>query len=145
MDLRTSFPRSPLDRLHGIDHLKRMIDKARAFNAGKLGEYHYNCPMDQGLLAHLGITSEDFAGIVRQSVTDDAIHAEIQRLVPKAFASTAIEHFNRHFEEAGPDSPEKKAFFDSILKAIDPTRNDIKTWARLLDLEEKRIVPRLAD
>ncbi len=141
MDLTKHFPRSPIDRLHGVDHLKRMIDKARASNVGTLGEYRYNCPLDQILLGHFGITAEDFARIVQTHATDETIYAALWKRFPKALMPEAVEAFNRRYEAAGPDTPEKQAWFDSVLQALDPSRTDIKTYHRLIDLEEKRQVP----
>ena len=143
MDLRTTFPRSPIDRLHGLDHLKRIIDKARAFNAGTLGDYPYNCPLDQMLLNHFGLSSEDFARIVQTRSTDETVYAELWTRFPKALVPEAVDAFNQTYESAGPDTPEKQAWFNSVLQSLDPTRNDINTWVRLLDLEEKRQVPHL--
>ena len=143
MDLRKTFPRSPVDRLHGIDHLKRIIDKARAHNAGTLGEYTYNCPLDQLFLNHVGISAEDFARLVQTHSSDETIYAELWKRFPKALSPEAVETFNDAYESAGPDTPEKKVWFDSVLKTLDPLRTDITTWVRLLDLEEKRPVPHL--
>ncbi|MGC8500416.1 MAG: DUF5069 domain-containing protein [Leptospirillia bacterium] len=141
MDLTKKFPRSPVDKLHGIDHLRRLIDKARAHNSGTLGEYNYNCPMDQLLLTHLGVSAEDFARIVATHTTDETVYAELWKRFPKALSPEAISTFNAHYEAAAPDTPEKQAWFDSVRNAIDPSRTDIRTWVRLLDLEEKRHVP----
>jgi hypothetical protein len=141
MDLTQSYPRSPVDRLNGIDHLKRMIDKAKAHNAGTFGEYRYNCPMDQMLLDHLGLDSALFASIVERLDTDPAIYAELEKRVPAALAPEAKLRFNALYEAAAPDTPEKQAYFDSLLQSIAPGRKDIKTWVRLLDLDEKRPVP----
>ena len=143
MDLTASYPRSPVDRLHGIDHLKRMIDKAKAHNAGTLGEYSYNCAMDQLLLNHLGIDSGEFASTVRRLVTDEAIYSELEKRFPDALSPDAKARFNDRYESAAPDTPEKQAYFDSLLQAIDPGRKDIRTWVRLLDLDEKRVVPKI--
>src|SRR5215471_9266470 len=57
-DLTKQAPRSPRVRLGGYAILPRMLDKGRAEIAGKNGEYHYNCPMDQRLLGFLGIDAE---------------------------------------------------------------------------------------
>jgi hypothetical protein len=35
-----------------------MLDKGRAAIAGKNGEYHYDCPLDQRILSFLGIEAE---------------------------------------------------------------------------------------
>ena len=55
MDLRTTHPRSPREKLAGYAHLARIIDKCRAVLAGTQGDYIYPCPMDKRLL--------DFAGL----------------------------------------------------------------------------------
>jgi len=39
MDLTTTFPRGPRERIDGVDILARAIDKARAELDGKLGDY----------------------------------------------------------------------------------------------------------
>jgi len=54
-DLTQHPPRSPRVRLGGYVHLARLLDKARAFAAGKPGEYVYPCPLDQRFFAFTGI------------------------------------------------------------------------------------------
>lgn len=138
MDLTKEFPRSPFDRLGGIDHLKRIIDKARAKNAGTLGEYTYNCPLDIFCLTFLGIDHEDFAKIVASSSADDEILAAVLDRSPNARDPDKISAFNLSYEALSPDTPEKWQYFISIRDAIDPSRTDIRTWTKLIDLEEKR-------
>src|SRR4029077_3665401 len=61
MDLTKTVPRSVKDTsLEGIVMLARTTDKARAHAAGTAGEYHYNCGMDQKVLAFVGIDHETF-------------------------------------------------------------------------------------
>src|ERR1017187_7633231 len=57
-DLTKFPPRSPRVRLGGYVILPRMLDKGRALLAGKHGEYHYACPMDQRFLEFVGIDPE---------------------------------------------------------------------------------------
>ena len=54
-DLTKFPPRSPRVRLGGYVILPRMLDKGRAMLAGKNGEYHYACPLDQRFLKFAGI------------------------------------------------------------------------------------------
>jgi hypothetical protein len=71
-DLTKEFPRSPNEELGGLPWLARMIDKARAHNAGKGGEYvAFPCGGDQRFLGVLGIEPEAFR---QQAITvaDDA-------------------------------------------------------------------------
>src|ERR1044071_9434416 len=57
-DLTQRPPRSPRARLGGYVLLPRMLDKGRATIAGKNGEYHFNCPLDQRFLEFAGIDPE---------------------------------------------------------------------------------------
>ena len=47
-DLTQNPPRSPRTKLGGYVMLPRLIDKCRGQIAGKNGEYHYGCPLDNG-------------------------------------------------------------------------------------------------
>ena len=64
-------PRRWRDQLDGIAWLPRLIDKARMADAGTLGNYLFgHSPFDRALLERLGVTTEQFASIVRSSVSD---------------------------------------------------------------------------
>ena len=73
MDLTKQAPRSPRVRLHGLAILPRMIDKCRAEIKGTNGEYHYACPLDQGLLSFTGVDAEDFKEQVKLEKSDDEL------------------------------------------------------------------------
>ena len=66
MDLTQSFPRSPKVKLAGLVHLPRMLDKAKAFNAGTLGEYFFPCPLDDIILEFLQTDSASLAKMVTE-------------------------------------------------------------------------------
>ena len=140
MDLTKSYPRSPVDRLGGIDQLKRMTDKARAHKAGTQGEYIYNCPLDQALLGFLGIDDESFLRALDTRTSDEDVLAWVLEKSSNAKDPEKIRNFNKTFESRSPDSPEKWDYFKKTRDAIDPGRTDVTTWARLIDLEEKRPV-----
>ena len=46
-------------RLGGYVVLPRLLDKGRAELAGKVGEYHYNCPLDQRFLSYVEVDAEN--------------------------------------------------------------------------------------
>ena len=71
MDLTKQFPRSPYDTIAGIVMMPRTLDKCKAYNAGTLGEYHYNCPLDKALFEFLKIDSETFAKKVKELKDDE--------------------------------------------------------------------------
>jgi hypothetical protein len=48
-NLKKEPPRSPRIRVGGYAILGRTIDKCRALVAGNIGEYHFDCPLDNML------------------------------------------------------------------------------------------------
>jgi hypothetical protein len=141
MDLRTSYPRSPKDKLLGIYSLKRTIDKTKAYNDGDghLGEYHFDCPHDKPLFAFLGVDANTFAQQVGKLQTDEAIGAWIEREYLSKKSPSEIAQFNEqalHWKPA--PGTESEAFFDSERKRLG--RPDLHTWFDLLDVDEGREV-----
>lgn len=63
-DLSKQAPHSPRDRFGGFVILARTVDKCRASMAGTLGEYHYNCPLDNQLFGFKGIDGAKFKAVV---------------------------------------------------------------------------------
>ena len=147
MDLRTRYPRSVREKLAGYVHLGRMIDKCRAVLAGTHGDYIYPCPLDNRLLEFAGITAEQFTGAVRgrsdqaRERSDDVI-VEWFRNAANSRSPDEIEKWNTMMLTRGPDTEEKWAYFKKQRDAIDPGRTDITSWTDLLDLDEKRPVPK---
>src|SRR4051812_2542820 len=76
-DLTRHPPRSPRTRLGGYVHLPRLIDKARAVVAGKNGDFHYNCPMDQRFWAFTGINPDAFLAEVKAGKSDSELLAYV--------------------------------------------------------------------
>lgn len=141
MDLRKQFPRSPRETLAGYVHLARMVDKCRATLAGTQSEYKYPCPMDQRLLDFAGITAEQFTAAVRGAQNDQALTDWFTRAATP-HNSDDIARWNQTFLTWEPDTEEKRAYFNKLRDAADPSRPDITAWADLLDLDEKRPVPK---
>lgn len=139
MDLRTRPPRSVRERMAGYVHLARMLDKCRAVLAGTQGDYIYPCPMDQRLLEFAGISAEQFTEAVRQRPDEEV--AQWFRATAAPHSDAEIEAWNRMMLTRGPDTEEKRQYFNQVRDALDPSRTDITSWADLLDLEERRPVP----
>lgn len=84
-DLRSEPPRRWNVRVDGIPWLPRLIDKARAAQAGTLGAYLFGqSPMDRSLLHTAGIGHREFARIVAGSPADEAVLAAIAARDPQA-------------------------------------------------------------
>jgi hypothetical protein len=141
MDLNKEVPRSPRDKMLGLVSLKRTIDKAKAHNAGTLGEYDYDCPHDRPLFEFLGTNGDEFARKVDELGTDENIEDWVKRDLLKGKTADDIETFNRQREAWSP-AADRRQYFDDMRSRIAPERTDITTWFDLLDLDEKRTVPR---
>src|ERR1035438_7878790 len=60
-------PHSPRERIAGFAIASRAVDKCRASLTGKLGEYHYDCPLDNMLFSFKGINGGQFKAAVQAS------------------------------------------------------------------------------
>lgn len=68
-------------RLDGYPWLPRMIDKARASQAGTLGTYYrYPCPIDAACLGLLGIDAITFREIANRAVDHHAVVDSLKRI-----------------------------------------------------------------
>jgi Domain of unknown function (DUF5069) len=141
MDLTKSYPRSVHDRIDGVVMIARTTDKAKAKANGNLGEYHYNCPMDQAVFGLLGIDHEAFLEKVKNAKNDGEIEAYVKGFVAKADPA-AIERFNSAFVNTPPPAgSDSEKYFLELRNQVAPDRKDVTAWADLLDLDEKRPVP----
>jgi hypothetical protein len=136
-DLTQRPPRSVRCRLGGYAILPRMLDKCRATLAGKNGEYNYDCPMDQHFLRFVGITGEKLKAEVATGKGDGEILAWIMANAQNKHTPWEIAQWTEFQERRGPDSDaETLSFFAGLLGRFSTTREDIHTWADLLDLDD---------
>jgi len=140
MDLTKEHPRSVREQWQGIVQLGRTIDKGKAKAHGNLGEYHYNCPMDQAVFEFLGIDHDKLLDVIKSAKNDADIAAFTQGYVG-AKSREEIERWNRDWLAHEPEGPGRETFL-SLRSQVAPDRTDVKTWADLLDLDEGREVPR---
>jgi hypothetical protein len=136
-DLTQRPPRSPRCRLGGYVLLPRLLDKGRATLAGKNGEYHYNCPLDQRFFSFTGIDAKKLLAELKKGKGDGEILDWItQRARPKR-GLWEIHQWSDHQDYRGPDSDaDTWQFFGDYVGKFTKTREDIKTWADLLDLDD---------
>ena len=72
-DLTKGFPHSPHAMLAGYILAKRALDKCRAELAGTLGEYHFDCPLDNMFLGFAGLKGADLKEFVATGADDAAV------------------------------------------------------------------------
>ena len=122
-------------RLGGYALLPRMLDKGRAEIAGKNGEYHYNCPLDQRILGFLGLEADALRAELAAGKGDGEIHEWIEAHKTNKHTPAEIEAWSDEAEKRTPDA-ESVEFFNGLRDAAAPHRKDIHTWADLLDLDD---------
>ena len=135
-DLTRRPPRSPRARLGGYALLPRMLDKGRATLTGKNGEYHYNCPLDQHIINFVGIDPEALKAELVTGKGDGEILEWVNansKTRPKPWEIAA---WSAYHEVRGPNDVETREFFNGLLTKLSKTREDIATWADLLELDD---------
>ena len=134
-DLTKEAPRSPRIRVGGYAILGRTIDKCRAHVAGEIGEYHFDCPLDNMLFGFKGVEGEDFKAQIEQGASDEEMvewlngigepktPAEIKRWSEKVEASSLY------------DDLEKREFFVEETKklGLDPEKTTTFDWLEIDD------------
>ena len=138
MDLTKQYPRSPYQKVGGCMMLGRTSDKARAEHENALGEYMYDCPLDRVLFEFLGINADDFLAAVKPDETDEEVIAWVKANQTHRDAPE-IEAFNQRISQLGPDSDEKRAYFEEIRRKVAPDRPDVRAWFDLIEAEEGRL------
>jgi hypothetical protein len=129
-DLAKQAPHSPRERLAGFAIASRAVDKCRASLAGTLGEYHYDCPMDNMLFTFKGIDGEQFKTAVKASTNYEEVGAWLQA---NGTAKTPVEIKSWSDEmEAGSlmKDPEKRSYFiESCARlGLNPQTNTTFDW-----------------
>jgi hypothetical protein len=135
-DLTQHPPRSPRVRLGGYAILPRMLDKGRATNAGKHGEYHYDCPMDQRLLTFLGLDAKALKKQLATGKGDGEILEWIQKHAKHKHNDAEIAAWSAQAELRVPSDVESREYFHEIHRKTAPKREDIATWFDLLDVDD---------
>src|SRR5918997_7072313 len=70
-DLTKEAPRSPKTKLGEFVILARTLDKCRALLWGNIGEYHFDCPLDNMLFGPAGVKGDDFKAEVEKGASDE--------------------------------------------------------------------------
>jgi hypothetical protein len=134
-DLTREAPRSPRNRVGGYAILGRTIDKCRALVAGNIGEYHFDCPLDNTLFGFKGVKGDDFKAQIEQGASDQ----EIVEWLNQSGEKKTPEEIKRWCEKVEMDSlyndPEKRDFFVEEIKklGLDPAKTTTFEWLELDD------------
>ena len=114
-----------------------MLDKGRAEISGINGEYHYNCPLDQQILNFLGLDPAALRDELATGKGDGEILEWIKANAKHKRSPWEIEQWSDFQQRRGPDSDaETLAFFADYVGKLTKTREDVTTWADVLDLDD---------
>jgi len=135
-DLTEHPPRSPRVRLGGYAVLARCLDKGRATLAGKHGEYHFACPLDQRLFEFAGITADGLKKQLAGGKGDGEIVEWIERRSRTKREPWEVAQWSALQDQRGPADLESREYFNGILAKLSKKREDILSWSDLLDLDD---------
>jgi hypothetical protein len=140
MDLTTAYPRSVHDKLFGLVQIGRTIDKGEAEAEGTIGDYHYNCVMDQAVFGFLGIDHEKLLDVIKNAKSDADVENYVKTFIDKK-SPQEIEAWNKEWVTQKPTGDSLNYFLE-LRSQLAPDRTDVTSWPDLLDLDEKRTVPK---
>jgi hypothetical protein len=144
LDLTKQAPHSPRERLAGFVIANRAVDKCRASLAGTLGEYHYDCPLDNMLFSFKGITGEQFKTAVQASTNNEEVGAWLQAN-GTARTPAEIKAWSDDTEASSlMKDPEKRSYFiESCSRlGLNPQMNSTFDWLEADDRESFRRISR---
>lgn len=113
-DLSKEAPTSPRVRTGGYAILARALDKGRADLAGTVGEFHFDCPLDNYLFGFKGVKGSDIKDLLAAGRSNEEIAAWLDA---NGEAKTEAEKsaWSDGVEAARPyDDPEKKDWFIGV-------------------------------
>lgn len=129
-------PRSPRTRLGGYVHLPRLLDKSRAHLAGKMGDYLWNCPLDQRLFAFLGISADAFLSAVKDGRSDAEMLEWIASNQQPKRSPWEVIAWSSWLEELAPGDAQRHQTFAEHIQKMGPKRDDIRTMFDRLELDD---------
>lgn len=129
-DLTKEAPRSPRERVGGYVILGRTYDKCRALLGGNIGDYHFDCPLDNMLFGFKGVKADDFKAEVERgaSVEDMArwLDSHGDKKTPEE-----VKAWSDEVEASNPyHNPEKRDWFVEQLKVyrLNPLTTTLFDW-----------------
>ena len=135
-DLTKQAPSSPRARVGGFVIAKRTADKCRASLTRNLGEYHYDCPLDNILFDFKGINGKQFKAAVKKAKTYEEIGTWLQANGTKK-TPEEVQAWSDKVEAGSPiKNPEKRDYFiENCHKlGLNPETTTLFDWLEADDL-----------
>ena len=140
-DLTKEPPRSPKTRLGEYVILARTLDKCRALLWGNIGEYHFDCPLDNMLFGPMGVKGDDFKAQVEKGATDEEM---VQWMMANGTMKSPeeVRAWSEQMMAANPyENPEKRDWFVEQVSVynLDPKTTTLFDWLDVDDRESYKM------
>jgi hypothetical protein len=141
-DLTKDYPRSPRDLLAGYVIGMRTLDKCRAFLNNSIGEYHFNCPLDNMFFEFTGISADNFKDFVATGATDEEVADWVAKHA-KPHPRIEIIKWNNHrrYQRLSEMGDHIQEYMEDYIPQFVPAhlRHHIDYFFDIYDAEEKRM------
>ncbi len=141
-DLTKVAPRSAYDKsFGGYAIFARMIDKGRAYIAGTIGDFSFDCPVDNMLFNFKGVEGKDAENALRDGKTDEEMLTWFQvEGLPKTDEEVKVwsEAFHLDYSYAHHEDAGKQAWFRGECERLGLDA-DKTTLFDMLDADDKTI------
>jgi Domain of unknown function (DUF5069) len=129
-DLSKQAPHNPRERIAGFVIANRTIDKCRASLAGTLGEYHYDCPLDNMLFSFKGINGAQFKTAVQAAKDYEDVGIWLQTNGAKKTPAEIKTWSDEMEADSMMKNPEKRAYFiENCTKlGLNPEKSTTFDW-----------------
>lgn len=130
MDLTETAPRSPATRLGNYAILARCLDKGRAEINGNVGEYHFDCPLDNMLFDFKEVKGADIRKLLEDGTTDADVVTWLNGH-GAGMSPQEIGAWSDQMEAYKPyENPEKKEWFAEQVAplGLDPATTTLFEW-----------------
>ena len=135
-DLTKEAPRSPKTRVGGYVILARTYDKCRALLWGNIGEYHFDCPLDNMLFGWKGVSGDAFKAEVERGASDEEMARWLDNNGEKK-TPEEVRAWSEQMMAVNPyHNPEKRDWFVEQVSAykLDPATTTLFDW---LDVDDR--------
>src|SRR3954469_25999435 len=129
-DLTKVAPGSPRVRTGGYAILARTYDKCRALLGGNIGEYHFDCPLDNMLFGFKGVTGDYFKAEVEKGASVEEMARWLDSHGEKK-TPEEVKAWSDEVEASNPsNNPEKREWFLEQLKPhrLNPLTTTLFDW-----------------
>ncbi len=139
-DLNKEFPRSPRETIGGYVIAARTLDKCRAAIAETLGEYHFDCPLDNLLFDFTGISAASFKDFVATGADDETVGEWLIKNSKIQERREVIRWNNeKRCTRISEMAIELQEFLEDYIPQNLPKDKIVYYWFDVYDIEEGRI------